>query len=325
MLHGETLKHYAILKILIASMFAGLLVCVHTLRFVKFWVALFYLSCFSFILIGQYFNPGYHFAAIQFMFVSAIIFEGFPFMPTLLMVLFLLEYSLHPFSRTTYSAYPFYHHDVFNAVISSWIVSVLLERYVNRVKNKQSLLDKKLRYKGIKTDMFMHDLKNRLQVIITQPTQTRDFQDVITRLQAFNSFSIDEEMDFEKIALIAKNKSKVIADVTVTGSRDYFIDQMDLETLLSNLMKVSQSTSKAMEGGLKIYIKNKKTGFIYEDNAGGMSEELMRVFTQKEDGYYPAKEKSGFGLFLAKKLVEHHGGSFSVKKIAGGSRYEISY
>lgn len=325
-LQGEQLNQYIICKTLIALMFVALVLCIHSLRLVKYWVILFHVSCFSFILIGQYFNPGYHYTAIQFMYVSAIIFEGFPFMSTLLMILFLVEYSLHPFSGTNYSAYPFYHDDVFNAIISSWIISVLLERYVNRVKNKQGLLDKKLRYKGIKTDLFMHDLKNRLQVLISQPSETRDYQEVILKIQEFNSFKNEDEIEFEQVVLRAKDKNKINAEIVVSGSTDFFIDQMDLETLLSNLMKTSQSLYKNQNSDLSIHIKNKKTGFIYEDNAGEMSEDLIRVLAQKDSNQkYPTTEKSGFGLFLAKKLVECHGGSFSAKKIASGTRYEIAY
>lgn len=161
MLSESQVAYYLAAKICIVLSLLGFLYCVHFNKLVKHWVLFFHSCCFAYILIGQYFNPGYHFAAIQYMFVSAIIFEGFSFVSTALMMIFMLEYALHPFAKTTYQAYPFYHGDVFNALLSSWIVSLLLERHVNRVKNKHSMLDRKLRYKGIKTDLFLHDLKNK--------------------------------------------------------------------------------------------------------------------------------------------------------------------
>lgn len=308
------LPYDEISRLVIGLMFVSLIVFVHSLVFIKYWVWIFYISCFSFVLIGQHFNPNYHFPVIQFMFISAIIFEGFPVIPTLLMGLYLLRYVLYPIENVA----------VYNAVFSSWIVSVLLERYVSRVKNREISLDKKLRYKGIQTDFFIHDLKNRLQIIITQPAETRDFQDIISRIQAFNSISSYEVITFKEIVQKTQVKCKVLADISVSGSDDFFIDQMDLETLLCSLMKTSQSNCKDTAVKLKIYIKNKKIGFVYEDNAGEISDELLRLLSQK-DGQYVSEEKSGYGLFLAKKLVEHQGGKFTAKKAATGTRYEISY
>jgi sensor histidine kinase regulating citrate/malate metabolism len=64
---------------------------------------------------------------------------------------------------------------------------------------------------------------------------------------------------------------------------------------------------------------------MYEDNAGGMSSDQISYFNQKEFGPYRGAEKKGYGLFLIKKLVEHQGGKFLVRKTSNGTRFEISY
>lgn len=325
MIKKEDVSSYIGAKVFLVTLLLGFLFCLHRRKFIKNWVIFFHVFCFLYILTGQYFNPGYHFAAIQYMFVSAIIFEGFSYVTTAFMLVFLLMYSLHPFSRTIYPDYPFYHGDVFNALISSWIVSVLLERYVNRVKYKQSVLDRKLRYKGIKTDLFMHDLKNKIQPIMAQNSNIKELQELVEAVRSFNSMSEVEELSFKSVVLSIKDKNGIKAECLVSGDNDFFIDQMDLQTILYNLMKNSEEASNNRKIALQISLKNRISGFMYEDNAGGMSFDQISYFNQKEFNPYPGSDKKGYGLFLIKKLVEHHGGAFLVRKTSNGTRFEITY
>lgn len=321
MLKEEMVKAYLVAKTITVLALLFFILCVHFNKLVKYWVIMFHVFCFTYVLVGQFFNPGYHFAAIQYMFVSAIVFEGFSFVIAAFLPIFLLEYALHPFARTVYVDYPFYHGDVFNALISSWIVSVLLERYVSRVKTKQSFLDRKLRYKGIKTDLFLHDLKNKLQPL----SGIKELQEVVEAVRSFNSFKGVEQLSFKSVVMDLKSKHQIEGECLVTGDEDFFIDQMDLQTILTNLMKNSQSAANARRVPLQMILKNRSSGFMYEDNAGGMSSDQISYFNQKEFGPYRGAEKKGYGLFLIKKLVEHQGGKFIVRKTSNGTRFEISY
>jgi hypothetical protein len=325
MLRNGDLKAYVIFKVLIACAVLFFIFCLHFLRLIRLWVYLCYMCCFSFVLIGQYFNPGYHFAVIQFMFGCAIIFDGFPWMSTLLMGLFMIEYRLLPFYHTTYPAYPFYHDDIFNALISSWVVSIALERYVSRVKLRQGFLDRKLRYKGIKTDLFMHDLKNQVQPLMFEYPDSEEFHQLVNTIQSFNSFQEAEEMVFEDVVMKVKDKFKIEGDCVVSGDDDFFIDQMDLQTILGNLMKNSRAAAQKKNIALQMQLKNTHVGFAYQDNAGGMTEEQFKFFNQKEFKPYEGHERKGLGLLLIKKLVEHHQGKFVIKKIPNGTRFEITY
>lgn len=223
MIKAEDVTSYVVAKIFLVASLLSLIFCLHRKKLIKQWVIFFHSFCFLYILIGQYFNPGYHFAAIQYMFVSAIIFEGFSYVTTGFMLIFLLMYSLHPFSKTIYPDYPFYHGDVFNALISSWIVSVLLERYVNRVKNKQSMLDKKLRYKGIKTDLFMHDLKNKIQPIVAQNSNIKELQELVDAVRSFNSMSDVEELSFKSVVLAIKDKMALKQNALLTEMMTFLL------------------------------------------------------------------------------------------------------
>lgn len=319
------LKQYLVCKGLIFVFYLFLIACLHMKRLAKYWVTFFHVGCFSFTLIGQYFNPGYHYAVMQFMFVTAIIFEGFPFMATLLMVLYIIEYNLSPLSHSIFPAYQFFHVDVYNALISTWVACVALERYVNRVKHKKSFLDHKLRYKGIKTDLFLHDLKNDLQPLVSLYPDQEDFKKIVTTIQAFNSFNDEEEILFSDVVNSTKEKFNISGEVIFIGIEDFFIDQMDLQTILCNLMTNSHKAAMAKDISLEIHIRNKFSGFIYEDNAGGMTDEQYKFFSQKDFKPYSGHEKNGLGLLLIKKLVEHQEGKFLIKKIPNGTRFEITY
>jgi hypothetical protein len=318
-------KYFIAYKVLIAICFATFAVCVHNLKLIKYWVLIFNIICFAFVLLGQLFSPGYQIAVIQFMMIYAIVFEGFPVMPSLLTVLFIIEYLLRPYYRTTFPDHPFFNSSVINALISSLMVSVLLERYVKRVKSKQSFLDRKLRYKGIKTDLFLHELKNKLQPLVSLYPHSSDLKEIVNTIRSFNSFNDAEEMKFCDIVLATKEKFKILGECTILGTDDFFIDQMDLQTILSNLMLNSQKICQERKISLHMCLENTHSGFSYEDNAGGMTDEQFRFFSQKEFKPYIGHEKNGIGLLLVKKLIEHHEGKFIIKKIPNGMKFEIIY
>lgn len=319
------LRPYIISKSLIGAFYIFSITCLHMKKLARYWVPFFHIGCFSYTLVGQYFNPGYHYAVMQFMFVTAIIFEGFPFMATLLMVLYIIEYAMLPFAQSVFLAYPFFHTDVYNALISTWIVCVALERYVYRVKYKKGFLDRKLRYKGIKTDLFLHDLKNNLQPLISLYPNQQDFKKIVKTIQAFNSFNDEEELQFSDVVNAVKEKYNIQGEVIFTGGEEFFIDQLDLQTILCNLMNNSSKAAVNKGINLEMHIKNESSGFIYEDNAGGMTDEQYKFFSQKDFKPYVGHEKHGLGLLLIKKLVEHQAGKFVIKKIPNGTRFEITY
>lgn len=319
------IKQYAVSKSLLVAFYLFSIICMHTKRLAKYWVAFFHIGFFCYTLIGQFFNPGYHYAVMQYMFVTSIIFEGFPFMATFLMMLFMFVYASLPFSHSIFPAYQYFHSDVNNALMSTWIACVALERYVNRVKSKKGFLDRKLRYKGIKTDLFLHDLKNNLQPLISLYPHQEDFRKIVRTIQAFNSFNDEEEMFFSDVVTRTKEKFNIQGDVVFVGSEDFFIDQMDLQTILCNLMTNSHKAALAKGIPLTMHIRNKFSGFSYEDNAGGMTDEQYKFFSQKDFKPYSGHEKNGLGLLLIKKLVEHQEGKFVIKKIPNGTRFEINY
>ena len=56
-----------------------------------------------------------------------------------------------------------------------------------------------------------------------------------------------------------------------------------------------------------------------------MTQEQFKFFSQKYLKPYPGHEKNGLGILLVKKLVEHHEGTLTIKKIPNGTKFEISY
>lgn len=325
MLPMNAIHSYFFAKTAVALTFILLIFCVHKLKLIKYWVWMFGFSTITYVVVGEYFKPGYHFAAIQIMFLFAIIFRGFPYLSTALLVTYLITYTLVPFSKIAILEYPSYHADVFNAVVFSYLICFALEYYVNRVQSKHSILDRKLRYKGIKTDLFMHELKNKLQPLIYNYPDREDLHDILVTVQGFNSFHGDTELSFEEVAKSTLAKFKIDSELTIDGIQDFFIDQMDLQTILCNFMLNSSKAAQAKGIKLHIFLNNTLSGFTYADNAGGMTDEQFKFFSQKYLKPYPGHEKNGLGILLVKKLVEHHEGKFTIKRIPNGTRFEISY
>ncbi|MBC7426972.1 MAG: sensor histidine kinase [Bacteriovorax sp.] len=317
-------QSYVITKFVLITYFLFFLSMLHFRRYPKAWIPLFYIGSYSFVLSGQFFHFGYHFAVIEFMFICAITFEGFSFMSTWLMVLYILEYYFYSLGSVI-AINPYYHFIILNALLFSWLISIFLERHVSRVKHKQGFLDRKLRYKGIKTDLLLHDVKNQLQPLIFEYSQDYRFQDILKTIQSFNSFHENHEVTFDQIVDHTKTKFKIEGIVELTGTNDFFIDQMDLQTILSNLMINSKKAALLHIIDLKMLIHVTNNGFVYEDNAGGFTEEQFKFFSQKEIQPYPGHEKNGLGILLIKKLVEYQGGKFVIKKIPNGARFEIKY
>lgn len=321
MLAPGMLEYYFASKALICILFCVFVYCLIFNKYVEWWVKLFHLGCFSYVLVGQLFHPGYQYAVIEYMFVVAIVFEGFPLMSLILMMIYIVEYIVTKVD----SRYPYYHFIIMESLISSWIISVYLERYVNRVRHKQDFLDKKLRYKGIKTDLLLHDLKNRLQPMIFAYPNDDGFKDILKSIQSFNSFQEDHEVTIDDVVKETKKKYNIQGEIDVSGSVDFFIDQMDMQTILCNLMTNSQKAANIKGIELHMSINNTNSGFSFEDNAGGFTEEQFKFFTQKDIKPYPGHEKNGLGILLIKKLVEHQGGKLVIKRIPNGTRFEINY
>jgi K+-sensing histidine kinase KdpD len=151
------------------------------------------------------------------------------------------------------------------------------------------------------------------------------FSEILKTIQSFNSFQEDNEVTFNQVVSHSIEKYAITGKVSVTGSDDFFIDQMDLQTILCNLMTNSHKAAEAIERKLDVQIKNNILGFTYEDNAGGFTDEQFKFFNQKNIKPSPGHEKHGLGILLIKILVEHHGGAFVIQRIPNGTRFEIKY
>lgn len=321
MLGPGMLDYYVISKFILFLFYGMFVYCLSSNKLLKWWVYLFHAGSFFYVMTGQIFHPGYQYAVIEFMFINAIIFAGFPLMSLILMIIYIIEYML---TRTS-NNYPYYHFVIMNSLISSWLISVYLERYVKRVRYKQDFLDKKLRYKGIKTELLLHELKNQLQPILIDSPKDAGLKDILKTIQSFNTFNEDDDVTFHDVVKETKEKYKIKCEIEVTGTEDFFIDQMDLQSILCNLMTNSQKAAISRNLELKIHITNSNNGFSFEDNAGGLTDEQFKFFSQKEIRPYVGHEKNGLGILLIKKLVEHQGGSIQIKKISDGTRFEIKY
>jgi PAS domain S-box-containing protein len=107
------------------------------------------------------------------------------------------------------------------------------------------------------------------------------------------------------------------------------VDPARIEEVLINLIENAAKYATTPQGIL-IGCEEKEThlDIFVEDYGPGISRELQKIIFQKFERGESDKAGSGLGLFIAKKIVEDHGGQISLKSPApgkgNGSRFTIS-
>lgn len=154
-----------------------------------------------------------------------------------------------------------------------------------------------------------------------------------------NFFKTDKELHNEEIKEIVENSFKIIAP-TLEAKRITFENNIEdgvfVNTYVSEIKQVLLNIMKNAEDVLvekeiqnpTIYIEgNKRDGFaeiVIEDNAGGISNEVMgRIF----EPYFTTKKSkdgTGLGLYMSKIIVEEHcKGKLSIENGKYGARFTI--
>lgn len=124
-------------------------------------------------------------------------------------------------------------------------------------------------------------------------------EDIFINVKEINDFNIDHDVRWTKEAII---------------------------NILDNAIKYSNKNSEIV-----VSVKNTdlKTTIVIEDKGIGINkEDLYKIFERfyrSLDSNVQAKEGSGLGLYLCKKIIEEQGGTINVKsKINKGTIFEIT-
>lgn len=127
-------------------------------------------------------------------------------------------------------------------------------------------------------------------------------------------------------------------DVGIDVRRDWFVNV--LLNLLSNSIDTFRAQAKyRRERWIELSVcdpsgPEKDISLIYRDNAGGINPAMLKAPPESaglpiqqlifERGVTSKQGKGGFGLFLARSILDFHGGSIDLLDYCGGVSFEIS-
>ncbi len=204
---------------------------------------------------------------------------------------------------------------------------------------------------GQLTSMFAHDIKNPLHVILStsellraqegQPEQVRSGAELIERNARRASKIVKTLLDFSRSGMCrlepysvqtAADYSLELIDSALKAARigvekeegkapKVFLDPHYMHSVIYNLLNNSaQALAGRTDGVIKVSTgwleAGKEVHLTISDNGPGLEPSMMEnlfqpFFTTKESG-------TGLGLYLARQIMEEHGGRILVSSPEGG-------
>ncbi|MBI5743098.1 MAG: PAS domain-containing protein [Elusimicrobia bacterium] len=203
---------------------------------------------------------------------------------------------------------------------------------------------------GQLTSMFAHDIKNPLHVILStsellrvqegQPEQVKTGAELIERNARRASKIVKTLLDFSRSGMCrlepysindaaeyslelidsALKAAKVRVDKQLGEAPKVFLDPHYLHSVIYNLLNnAAQALAGVKDASIKISSgwlpEEKEVHLTITDNGPGMEPAMLEnlfqpFFTTKENG-------TGLGLYLARQIIDEHGGRILVSSPAG--------
>lgn len=196
-----------------------------------------------------------------------------------------------------------------------WAISLLLNGDVGRISKEQKELIGKAYETNERMIMLVNDLLNAARVEEGKMISKPSFVDVSAVIQS--TLADLQVKKKEKKMKIAFGRSK-------ENLPKVFVDEEGLKLVIQNLLENAiQYTHSGGAITVACAFQNGNVTFSVEDTGIGITEqEKERIFTKFFRGQNATRMEtrgSGLGLFIAKKIVEAHGGKiwFSSKEKSG--------
>ncbi len=172
----------------------------------------------------------------------------------------------------------------------------------------------------------LRTIDNRVTLLSNTIDDFRNFYNTDNEKSEFDlSDTIDQAIEVLTPALLN-------ADITLTfeSSLTDSISSLESEILqvlmniIKNAVDILKEQDKAGVILIKAYQDHEHANIVIEDNAGGISDEIINsVF----DPYFSTKKEkhgTGLGLYMSKTIIQEHcGGILSVQNSNGGARFSI--
>ena len=148
-------------------------------------------------------------------------------------------------------------------------------------------------------------------------------------LSSLNMKSLLSELSMLVADMVNKKKIQMLLEIA-EDLPDIEADELKVKEIIYNLL--SNAVKFTPEGG-KIGMQAKKTGpeieiMVWDTGVGIASENMGKIFEgffRVDTPYSRVTEGTGLGLPLSKKLVELHGGRFSVKSAGLDKGTEVRF
>lgn len=280
---------------------------------------------------GQFFMPGYFLGYMEMIIPLALFFPIPKYIFRTILVFSFILISISVFlTNVSYASYTDLiiklKIDQFIGVFVVSLIAYFGHAHITLVKEKNEEMNKKFLLLGKNTSILIHDIKNKLSPQVTHSKMLlKKFPENLSVIELNNSITDlkdfiilkNQEMSFDKIndvdvkntlkEIIIKNKDR-IDDINIKHEGDLNIkgNSLIIESLFMNLINNSiEKFSEGLYDYKEITVSFNKNKIIYQDSAGGFSEDaLLKI---NNDEYFSEKSQgSGFGIFTIKNIALNH-------------------
>lgn len=197
-------------------------------------------------------------------------------------------------------------HDINNTVS---VISIRAEQLLLKLQNKKEIPEDKL-YKN------MSSIYKSSQKLEKLTKGLRDFTRVSTK-DPFEKESISLIINETEDFFLGKLKSRQIDYKAVVEGDDFEFDcrKIDLVQVLLNLVNNAADEIEKHKVRLIRVTAKENDGFAeirVIDSGGGLKNADLELITQSHYTTKPAGKGTGLGLSICQKIVEEHGGSFTI-------------
>jgi signal transduction histidine kinase len=202
-------------------------------------------------------------------------------------------------------------HDLKNPTGSLAMLAYILQKHIEGAPGADALLKKYIQQMG-RTAHYMNQLINNL----TDFAKIEAGRLSISRQECF----VDEIVNpaVETVSLLANEKKIQITQAIAADLPALFVDTTGIIEALSNLLgNALKFTPEHGRIEVRVEFVDEQVQFVVADNGPGIAPDaLTHVFEQHWQAG-DARSGMGLGLFIAKKLVEAHGGQIGVESTLG--------
>lgn len=197
------------------------------------------------------------------------------------------------------------------------LTSIKLQAQVFKRTSKKDSADV---YSREKVDRLIEHIDSQTSRLVTLIDEMLD----ITRIRAGKLVMTKEQIDLNRLVNEVASEFQLVADSK--GPIHLTVDEQRIAQVLRTLLKNAARYGKGLPIEVKLLLRKKHVLLTVKDQGQGISDEDQKRIFHRFQRAVAASEVSGLGLglYIAREIVEGHGGKISVKSDLGkGSVFTV--